>query len=240
MPPLSLFDNSRRPDRLVMPACAICNQGTSTADLIAAIIGRWDPSGSDQSNLDHGKLLAQLAKQAPDVWKELKPIEDPIEKERRRRHLVARGVPVPHDASLATIGQRTIQQLKLFAHKSALALYFEHFRRPLPPTGRVSAHWRPKEDFARGVPKHLLALLPRYGTLSQGKWNERETFEYRYDLNQDTGIFASLARLRHGLYVAGFIVADPSVLGPEDDGQWLAPAEPSMLLAQPRFQIKAR
>jgi hypothetical protein len=40
MPPKSLFDNSHRPDKLVMPACTQCNSGTSTADLTAAIISR--------------------------------------------------------------------------------------------------------------------------------------------------------------------------------------------------------
>jgi hypothetical protein len=41
----------------------------------------------------------------------------------------------------------------IFAHKAVLALYFEHFRHPLPITGGVSAFWKTKEDFApEGIP----------------------------------------------------------------------------------------
>ena len=38
MPPKSLFDGSRRPDKLVMPSCDDCNRNTSTADLTASLV----------------------------------------------------------------------------------------------------------------------------------------------------------------------------------------------------------
>src|SRR5712671_1836587 len=67
MPPKSLFDNSHRPNKLVMPACSKCNRETSTADLTAAMISRWDYFGSPQSNYDHGRLAAQVRRQAPQL-----------------------------------------------------------------------------------------------------------------------------------------------------------------------------
>jgi len=30
------------------------------------------------------------------------------------------------------------------------------------------------------IPQTLLDMLPEYGTLTQGKWDERETFEYQH------------------------------------------------------------
>jgi hypothetical protein len=48
MPPKSLFDNSHRPDKLVMPACHPCNNGTSKADLTAAMVSRWNYHSSQQ------------------------------------------------------------------------------------------------------------------------------------------------------------------------------------------------
>lgn len=71
MPPKSLFDNSHRPDRLVMPARAGCNSSTSTADLTAAIVSRWNYDSGDQELSDRKRLVARIRKQAPalsDEW----------------------------------------------------------------------------------------------------------------------------------------------------------------------------
>ena len=82
MSPISLFDNSHRPGKLIMPACAECNIGTSTADLTAAIISRWDyDSGGDQERSDHKRLVAQIRKQAPALiaeWRKLTGVERKI------------------------------------------------------------------------------------------------------------------------------------------------------------------
>jgi hypothetical protein len=237
MPPKSLFDNSYRPDQLVMPACNECNGGTSTADLTAAVLSRWDYNSSPQEREDHRRLVARVRRQAPELVAEWTKL-DPQGRAKARLHLIEHGVQVPPDAGIASIGPLTIRQLNMFAHKAALALYFEHFRQPLPNTGRVSAFWKTKEDFARdGVPPELLELLPGYGTIMQGKWNERETFEYRHAKNTEDGLFGCLARLRRGLFVAGFTVTDPSVL-PSSETNWLIPSELLASLDSPRFQKK--
>ena len=134
MPPKSLFDNSHRPDRLVMPACAGCNSSTSTADLTAAIISRWNYDWGDRERSDHKRLVARIHKQAPaliDEW----IVSSGVKKKKARQHLREHGIPVPHDAGIVAIGPETIRQLNLFAHKAVLALYFEHFRKPLPAGG---------------------------------------------------------------------------------------------------------
>ena len=177
--------------------------------------------------------------QAPDLVKEWTELADPLEKERARQHLRNYGMSVPHDAGVVTIGPATIRQLNLFAHKAALALHFEHLRQHLPITGRVCAYWKTKEDFARGgVPTPLLNMLPEYGTLVQGRWNERETFEYRHASNAKNDLFGCLGKLRRGLFIAGFTVIDASIIPPEDDVGWIIPNDPSILLDDPRFQKK--
>jgi hypothetical protein len=124
MPPKSLFDNSYRPDKLVMPACMECNRGTSTADLTASIVSRWHYESNAQEDADHLKLIVQARMQAPDLVKEWTELTDPLDKERARQHLRNYGMPVPHDAGVVTIGPATIRQLNLFAHKAVLALHF--------------------------------------------------------------------------------------------------------------------
>ncbi len=237
MPPKSLFDNSHRPDKLVMPACAECNTCTSTADLTAAIISRWGYDGGDQERSDHKRLVARIRKQAPALIAEWR-ISTGVERKKAREHLRKHGVPVPSDAGIATIGPETIRQLNLFALKAVLALYFECFRKPLPNSGGLWASWKTKEDFARdGIPPYLFEIMPDYGTLVQGQWNERKTFEYRHAANAKDGLFACLAKLRKGFFVTGCAVTDASVLPPEIT-DWFHPDDPQTMLELSRFQNK--
>jgi hypothetical protein len=236
MPPRSLFDNKHRPDKLVMPACLECNKGTSTADLTASLLSRWGMNISPQSQTDHMKLAAQAKIQAPELVREWLTGDTPGRQIRARRHLAQFGVNAPSDAKFATIGPLTIRQLNIFSHKVALALYFEHFGKPLSNDGRVQAIWKTKEDFfQKGVPPELLELMGKYGTLTQGRWNASETFEYRYDLHTTDGLFGCFARLRQGLFVLGFAISDARTLteNRDLDGEWIMPR--SLLSDNPHF-----
>lgn len=235
MPPISMFDAAQRPDGLVMPACLECNNGTSTADLAVALISRWSAISTPQEQKDHAKFANRVLKQAPslrDEW--LSIVDDPGEQHRARQHLLDHGVPVPADASLATIGPETIGQLNLFAHKVVLGLYFHHFRRGLPGRGRVCAFWRTKEDFAqKGVPQIFFDMFPNYGTIAQGQWDERKTFEYRFAFRAEEGVFGCLARFRRGFFAYGFTVDDPAVLPDEEQAEWVSPEQ---VLSIPKVQ----
>ena len=238
MPPKSLFDSSHRPDRLVMPACAECNRGTSTADLTASIISRWGMDLAPQEHADHRRLVGQVRTFNSELVREWTKL-DPLESFKAKLHLLKHGVPVPENAAVATTGPLTIRQLNLFSHKVALGLYFEHFRGLLPNTGRVSALWRSKEDFAKdGVPAALLEIMKRYGTLQQGKWNERKVFEYRFEVNEVDGLFVCLARLRGGLFVMGFAAKNANVLVPDVGPDWIVPSDLLGMMNNPLFEKK--
>lgn len=224
-----------------MPACDECNRGTSKSDLTAAIVSRWNYDSSVQEQRDHRRLAAQARRQAPELIAEWTKQMTPDDRAKAISHLRQYGVPVPDDAGMASIGPLTVQQLNLFAHKAVLALFFEHFRAPLPNIGRLCAYWKSKEDFARdGIPKILLDMLRSYGTLVQGKWDERETFEYRHEINEGDGLFGCLARLRRGLFIAGFAVINAETL-PADEAassEWLTPSDLLGAINSPRFQKK--
>jgi hypothetical protein len=66
--------------------------------------------------------------------------------------------------------------------------------------------------------------LPQYGTLTQGRWDESKTFEYRYDTGSPLGLFGCLARFRRGLYVMGFAAATGHELLTHK-AQWIKPDE---------------
>lgn len=233
MPPKSLFDASYRPDKLVMPACDECNRGTSTADLTAAVVSRWAYSTNEVELSDQHRLIQRLRKQAPEVVNEWVDESGPSLNIRGRQHLREHGVPVPDHTEVVTVGLETIRQLTLFAHKVTLALYFEHFRRPLAGNAAYSAHWRTKEEMHRGVPVSLLERLPKHGTLTQGTWNTLETFEYRHDFNLADGLLGFLARFRFGLFVAGFVMGAEHI--PNDADGWVRPGELLQLAHTPQF-----
>jgi hypothetical protein len=94
MPPKSLFDNSHRPDKLVMPACVECNKGTSTADLTVAMASRWAYDSPLQEQVDHSRLAQQVKKQAPELIAEWTKL-DPDQLANARLHLIEHGVHVP-------------------------------------------------------------------------------------------------------------------------------------------------
>jgi hypothetical protein len=238
MPPKALFDNSHRPDKLVFPACHDCNNGTSNSDLVASLVSRWGMDSSEQSHVDHSKLSTQIKRQAPEVVQEWNAINNPFEQQRARRHLEKHGVAVPSDASTVSIGPLTIRQLNIFSHKATVALYFEHFRKPLASNGKLHAIWRTKEDFAFGVPQELLNLLPGYATMIQGSWNLSEIFEYKFSTNDTQGLFGCFVRFRRGLFVLGFAISDEISLHetPGLDGKWISPG--NILDDQPHFAKK--
>jgi hypothetical protein len=131
MPPTSLFDNSHRPDGLVMPACEECNKGTSKADLAVALLSRWDYYSSAQEQLDHSKLANRIKKQAPELVAEWLNIDAAEKKEhgstcsitefRSRQTLVSRrSVRFPYANSIYL-------RTRLFSH-CILRIFEEGFR----------------------------------------------------------------------------------------------------------------
>jgi hypothetical protein len=241
IPPKAIFDNSHRPDKLVMPACNECNNGTSTADLVASIISRWNYNANHQELMDGSRLVARLRKQCPEVIDEWTK-HDRVGRERGRQHLQKNGVPVPTNASIVSIGKISIRHLNLFAYKVTLGLYFNHFQMLLPNSGLVSAIWRTKEDFAKsGVPKELLEIFPKYAALQQGRWDTSKDFEYRFDLNETDGFFGCMARFRTSLYITGFAFKDADALPAEmKSNDWIRPIELLTILDRAEFGHRLR
>lgn len=151
--------------QVIMPACGECNHGTRIADLTVSILSRWQLNLSAQQRADHLRLVAGLRNNNPELiaeWTNLSLLDRLKAKRHRREH----GVPVPANAGVANIGPLTIRQMNLFSHKVVLGLYFKHFKKPLPNTGRVSAYWRTKEDLFSPA---LLEMMKPYGRLNRAR-----------------------------------------------------------------------
>jgi hypothetical protein len=240
MPPRALFDGPHRQNDLVMPSCKECNSQTSTADAVVSILSRWKTSETTEvENKDHKRLAKGLRRSHPEIVDEWTGM-NLRERLKAKRDYIKDGISIGGDDRFIRIGPHTIRQLNLFAHKAALGLYFDHFRKPLPNSGRFCAYWRTKDDALRGgIPTSLLEMMNRYGTLEQGTWRASETFEYRYDLDTDEGLFAFVARARGAFYVTGFAVEDAALIqGDEDKEGWIAPSALLGMMDDPRFETR--
>ena len=224
MPPRSMFDGAHRPDKLVMPACDVCNSGSSDADQVASIVSRWGSEANAQQKQDHRKLAHALRAHKPELIAEWTTPNADHERATKIR-LAKQGITMPPDGKLVRAGPITTRLLNLFAHKVALGLYFEIFRKPLPNSGRVCAIWRTKLDHAgQELPPGPMQMMSRYATMEQGAWNTREVFEFRYEFDEAAGLFICLANIRQGnLLIWGFAVADGTALPPEEAVDWIAP-----------------
>lgn len=218
-----------------MPSCKACNWGTSTADLVAAIISRWAYAPEQQESDDHAILVRRLKKQAPDIVAEMTALNF-IERKQARRHLEQHGVFAPNN-SIVVLGGKTICQLNLFAHKMALGLFFEHFRVPLSNNGRCWATWRTKEDIQTGsLPREVISMMSNHDFLKQGTWNTQSEFEYRYSQSEQ-GLFGFSARLRKCLIIVGFAVSDFTTMDEEKAEEWLTPSDLLSVQDKEQYQI---
>jgi hypothetical protein len=235
IPPKALFDKSYRQNDIVVPACTECNNGTTTSDLVASLVARWNYSSGDTEVADHGRLARQLRNQAPEIVAEWTKL-DPFERMGAKLHLYEHGIVLPPDAGIATIGPKTIPYLNLFAHKLTLGLYFCKLDRLLSNDGVVEAYWRTKEDFlVDGIPAELLELFPKHDFLKQGGWSAQEAFEYRYSTNKTDGLFGCFARCRSGLFVVGLAAADAASIAGIGNN-WIRPVDVLGILENPEYQ----
>lgn len=231
-----MFDSSHRPDKVVVPACAQCNSGTKTSDLVVSIVSRWRFGDDSRELVDHRHLVARLRQQDPSIIDEWVG-RAAIEQAKARKYLLEQGIPLREEGGLVSIGPKTIRQLNLFAHKLTLGLYFHHFKAFAPPECLLSAHWRTKEDYVIGaIPKELIDMFPDHAALQQGKWNTREQFEYRSATNMKDGLFGCLARLRTGLFVVGFALRDGTMPADDNSHDWIRPPDLLRILERPEFE----
>jgi hypothetical protein len=93
-----------------MPACTVCNGGTSKADFTAAMVSRWNYNSPHQEQEDHSRLANQVRIQAPELIAEWTKLND-LDRKGALEHLRRHGVAVPDDAGLVSIGPNTIRHV---------------------------------------------------------------------------------------------------------------------------------
>ncbi len=222
-----MFDNKHRPDGWVFPSCADCQNATRKSDLVVAIVSRFkfgETTGVEDS--DFTKFSAGLRNNAPEILAEWRQTSL-REARNQRRNFQNLGLSLGQETSLIKYGDKTVAQLRLFAHKLALAAHFQTHGRIVSQEGGVWAVFHTKEmNLANGSPHEFLNLLGPVSTLSMGKSNAHDQFAFRIGSGKADRVTAIAARLRNGLLIYGCTIED--IRGHQTQphvGQlrWLAP-----------------
>jgi hypothetical protein len=199
MPPITIFDQRRRPRGLEFSACQPCNSGSRIAEKIVGLVSRMYPDPStDTGREELKKLYREFASNHPDLLEEMKwPTDDQLQQANfpaGTHPLNARG-PLLNEA------------MNRFAAKLALALHFKMTGAIASTTAAVAGRWYSNHQAYTGaIPEVLLkAVRDAAGTLAQGTWNVGEQFVYAGAHTPSGKQSLFVARFREAFAVAGMV-----------------------------------
>lgn len=209
MPPRAMFLGKKRPKGLEFASCESCNAGTSHADLVASLIGRFWPDPPDEHTRKETRgLFTAVNNNIPGLLSEMS-IPDDAEQAAHRHRL---GLNAP-GGFLRTNGPLVSAHMQTFAYKIGFALYYEVTKKIVPTGGAVAARWFSNAERMAGQypPADYDFLLPRQ-TLRQGKFEVADQFGYQWRMTEDerSGIFVS--EFRRSFAVVSFVTLDSNLL----------------------------
>ncbi|MEO9228888.1 MAG: hypothetical protein ABI216_08085 [Devosia sp.] len=206
MPPRAMFDGKYRPKGMEFPACYECNNGTSTADLVAAFVARLDMSTPEEKwhSAEYKQRLRAIRNRAPAV------VDEIVGPCRSRETLIrSSGGVLQKAVEVHANGPHLQSYLTVFAAKMAMALYAEHVGAPLPKSGGVEVWFYLNAGLSNDAATKLQTILPGYGTLTQGTFTVPEQFAYKFN-SDGKGLLAALMSFHRGLFVFTFAAAEPA------------------------------
>jgi hypothetical protein len=99
--------------------------------------------------------------------------------------------------------------MRTFAAKLGLALHFKLHQEPVPISGGVLPLWYSNVQAARGeIPEGLLAVLPAPRTMTQGKKDVGDQFQYAWATTEDREESVLYAVFRQSFAVAAITAKD--------------------------------
>jgi hypothetical protein len=226
IPPLSLFNERRRPQGFEVPACKKCNEASRVADLIVAYIARIAFNETNIELEENKKFLRAIRKYAPKIRQELMPIKSLRDQLDIKRKYRKSGYNIPSNMLPIFYGDQTKRLIDFFCYKLTLGMYFNLTGKILSNQGVIWAKYAPKEEAL-----HLPSFFDRYSgfyqhapnahPFTQGSWDTAGQFEYAHRYNSDEGIFLFRANLRKGLFVFGLVIENKQH---SIDKKWISPS----------------
>jgi hypothetical protein len=216
MPPIGMFHGRRRPKGLEFPSCNACNQGTKTAELVAALVSRFFPDAINQEQASELRRLgAAVRVKIPGLMEEMW-IGRGGQKFREKETGITGGHFVRANGPLVS------KYMQTFAIKLGFALHYHFTGMIVPAQGGVAARWFTNVDRATDrFPQSIFRLLPPAETLKQGKVEVASQFQYSATYSEDGSIGLYLGTFRRSFAVVAFGATDQRLLteaGPDAEG----------------------
>jgi hypothetical protein len=179
IPPKVFFINKIRPNSHEVPACERCNSASSGSDQIAALASLTMASVQSEAipKPYFQKIFQGVRNNQPDAITYLAGLESHPLYQSKLLHMRPYAYEVRVDERIWT------KYLNIWAAKQALALYYLATGQSITENGVVYVNWYTNHQLAGNrYPKDLIDLLGNYRTLSNGKFEVSEQFEYRFEL----------------------------------------------------------
>ena len=201
MPPITIFNQRRRPRGLEFSACQPCNSGSRVAEKIVGLVSRMYPDPPNDAGREELKrLYREFASHHPDLLEEMRPTDDQLQQTDlpAGTHLLNARGPLLNEA------------MNRFAAKLALALHFKMTGAIASTAAAVAGRWYSNHQAYTGtIPDVLLKVVrDAAGTLVQGKWNVGEQFVYATAHAPSGKQSLFVARFREAFAVAGLAYDD--------------------------------
>lgn len=206
MPPRWMFKAKSRPSGLEFVSCRACNNGTSTADLVAGFVARISPryDQEDWKTAEARSRQSALDVKAPGFLNEFfDPSRSQLSWVPDAAGILKRMVVMKAD------GPMLKSYLDVFAAKLGMALYREHCGAPIPLNGGVFSAVFLNSGLMQENVATMLSMMPLGAGLTQGPKNtSHDQFFYRFNTD-DRSIIAALVGFHDGLHVSTIAFGDP-------------------------------
>lgn len=188
-PSTQFFSGKWRPQQIVVPACANCNQATGPSDQLIAVLARlYDRKPHPNEGDTLQKAIYGVHRSLPDVASELVDVSA-----RQRRKAFEISTQIDEEVYCLNFGDRTQIHFQAFGAKLALALFYWETRRIIPAAGGATVQIWSWADRLRGpiLPNEFADILGPEQSLKQGRKNLSDQFSYSSALadNGNAAIF---------------------------------------------------
>jgi hypothetical protein len=236
MPPRMMFRRKHRPKGLEFGACKPCNNGSSRADLVAAMMGRIYPDAKSAAESEEfERIYKAVRNNVPGLLNEMHI-------PRGGQKLAIRKLPSDFAGGVLRVGGPLVTaHMQAFALKLGLALHHQAVGRAVPTEGGVMARWFSNYEVETGdFPTSIFDHLTPLTTLKQGTFEVSDQFQYSSAVAEDRSFGMYYAVFPMAFAVVAFAAIDrakfevpesaasifprqePRVYSPEEVGRVLA------------------
>lgn len=217
-PSRTLFRHRAWPNGYLFPACEKCNAVTADDEELVAMLSlvrTGETDSGDKARLK--RLFASVPRRFPGLLESMNagPQAEQFPMLAALGFALLHGQKLPRIPMLSLRDPRIHDAVMNFGRKLALALYYRHFHRAMPPGGFAAVRWYSNKQIDDDeIPRELAAITPHAPILEGEGQDLRDQFFYRIGTGAEGGRdFAAFLSFYHQSFaIIGFMSSDTTFL----------------------------